>query len=77
VGYVYNMWDLRATLRIQTGSIIDYSYKDRLGGQVRVRAIVVRIKVHRTHFLSQLVVVNPSTGHNIIFMSDVCNIIAI
>jgi len=71
------MWDLRATLLIQTGSIIEYKYKDRLGGHVRVRAIVVRLKVHRTHFLTQLVVVNPSTGHDIIFMSSVCTIIAI
>ena len=68
---------LRATKRIRVGSIIEYKYKDRLNGFTRARGIVVRIREHQSHFLTQLVLMHPDNGPDVIWMGDVCNIIAI
>lgn len=72
-----HMQHLRATLLIREGSIVEYSYTDRLGGYTRIKALVVDMKPHSSHFLTQLVVLQAGGGPDIIFISSVTNIIAI
>lgn len=72
------MGDLfRATKLIQVGSIIEYTRRDRMSQYIRARGIVVRIRIHRSHFLTQLVIMHPHNGPDIICMGDVCNLIAV
>jgi hypothetical protein len=71
------MQHLRSTLLIREGSIVEYSYIDRVGGFTKLRGIVVEMKLHSSHFLTQLVVLQAGGGPDIIFIKSVTNIIAI
>ena len=71
------MWHLRNTLKIREGSIVEYSCVDLVGGYSKTRALVIDMKHHPSHFLTQLRVVQACGGPDIIFIHSVTNIIAI